>query len=604
MSLNLIPLQLVNEVPVEFDLKQNQFYSCLNGPQEFTPRTFELTGSSAGFSGSIDPPSENDIIYPVAYKEVQFDAIFKVAVTVADKAANSGLEVSGATIAADSRSNFNMRACPRAFPLSQITASENISLNGTSFTTSLSEYANAFYRCGNDILQRANQYGLAPSMLDCYYSYPLAKGTNKDVFRKITDSIIVDSRAGFSLIEYGASLGNGTTAALATAVDGSAETTVTAGNSGYYLLRWTTFEPIILSPFFLQQQGLTQIKTMSYSCSFNNLMSRSVSILEPSITLANASVQALTVESVNIGNKPKLHFYFATPKLLDKIPRQLVYNFDQIQVFRSTPNGNAITRGNPTGTMYTTASNLSSIPRRLIIWAEVDDADKKPSIPDAFGRFVSLSVQFGNRSALLSQAKPQQLFDISKKNGLNMSYTEWSRDIGGPVILDLGRDIGLPTDLSIGVLANPQLNISAEFLGSIDGAGARYVLKMAVIYSGALNIVNGSVSTYLGVLSQNDVLEAQINEMDIVTDATPANMFGGRLAGGRMAGNPLALLPLLSGLAKTVRQGIKSPIGQTALGVLDKGMEAIGMGEHGGKKQTKKKQGGAVMSVNELRSYM
>lgn len=551
MSFSLLPLDIVNEVPQEFDLKEKRMYSVLNGPQEFTAKTFTTQSySTTSMSFTADPPSENDIIYPVFWKEVEFSVS---ALLTNTDAAHSyyGFTFSETNAVGKDISHFLV---PRAFPLSQIIATESVSLNGAQFTTNLNEYNNAFIRYCNDIHDRSGKYSLAPSMLDELHLYSDADLTFRDPFARYSDSFIRDSRSAFS--------GNNYAASDAEIIANGAPKTLT--------FTFKVSEPCFVSPFWYQKKGITQIKSLSYNAVFSDI-NRAVSL--GVIKAVDPTKYAISNIAVSI-TSAKLKFYYATPKLLDKIPKQLTYAYQEIQVYKTTAAGLA---AGASVDVVAPSINLSAIPRRVIIWAEENRQDRQGNAVAIVGKtdtlkaaITAINLSFGNRSGLFSSASQQDLYYIAKKNGLDMTYSQYSKYVGSVLALDFGRDIGLPTDLSVGTLANPQFGVTVS-IKNVSAATVNFEVKYAIIYDGCMTIVNGSVNRQLGILSQNDVLEAQLKSQEIVSDEQCENLFGGRIAG-----NPLALLGMLPGIISGIRKGVQvgAPI---AKGVADFA-EKIGLG--------------------------
>ena len=597
MSLNILPLDLVNEVPQEFDLKEKRAYSVLNGPQEFTIRTYEgQSKSNSNISITADPPSENDLIYPVFWKEVEFEFVAKVANGNANATRGfTGLFGSAAAVPPDDQTGKDIShyVAPRAFPISQIMATESVSLNGAQFTTNLKDYNNCFVRFCNDIQDRSGKYSLTPSMLDEIHLYSQAEKTFRDPFAKYADSFIRDSRNAFWGCDYDAIKGSGDGSNAANW--GSANTIqINANGNKYVGFKVKCLEPCFVSPFWYQKKALTQIKSLSYNAVITNLGRFFCKNSSP-------ESQTLTELSVSMSSNPKLHFYYASPKLLDKIPKQLSYSYQEVQVYKQVTGDIA---PGVSGDIVAPSINLSSVPRRVIIWAEESESERNGLTvadlqkSDTFkARINSINVSFGNRSGLLSSSKDSDLYYVSKKNGLDLTYSQYSKYVGSAIALDFGREIGLPTDMSVGVLSNPQFGISAN-ITNISSTTNKYTLKYAIIYDGSMSIINGTVSRQLGVLSQNDVLESQLSGAEQISDDKCENLFGGRIAGGF---NPLALLPMVPGFVKAIREGIKSPVGQTVLGVADKGLSSIGMGKNNGTKNKGGRiAGGRVLSRGDL----
>lgn len=131
-----------------------------------------------------------------------------------------------------------------------------------------------------------------------------------------------------------------------------------------------------------------------------------------------------------------------------------------------------------TGTSTLQSSNiqLQSIPRRMYIYARIKNSDLLYTDTDTFLGITSISINWNNRSGLLSSATPYDLYNISKKNGCNLSWTEWS---GGPNYVALGG-----TNTAYGTVGSVLCLEFGTDIGLQDlecpGIDGTYQLQMAV----------------------------------------------------------------------------------------------------------------------------
>jgi hypothetical protein len=92
------------------------------------------------------------------------------------------------------------------------------------------------------------------------------------------------------------------------------------------------------------------------------------------------------------------------------------------------------------------SQSLSKVPYKIII-AAVPDRDQLTgsavsSTPDYYGRISDLSISYLNSGGQLGSLPPHELWRMSRRNGLRMSYQQW-KVAGGPVIIDLTKgDLG------------------------------------------------------------------------------------------------------------------------------------------------------------------
>jgi len=146
------------------------------------------------------------------------------------------------------------------------------------------------------------------------------------------------------------------------------------------------------------------------------------------------------------------------------------------------------------------------------------------SVTDTFASINNISVQYNARSGLLASCSPQVLYQISKKNGCNLNYTQWLgapvyapgsfnnalrySPVGSVVCLDLAQDIGLGSleADNKNTSANLQINVSLSSL--IPGVNA-YTIYVIIISGGIFSIHNGVSNAQINVLTSDDILNAK-----------------------------------------------------------------------------------------------
>jgi len=95
----------------------------------------------------------------------------------------------------------------------------------------------------------------------------------------------------------------------------------------------------------------------------------------------------------------------------------------------------------------------NSVPSRIFVFARRGPNSLTMEQGNTFLGIQSLSVQMNNRSGLLADATPQQLWDLSRTNGLEQEYEEWVMRkfgntvlSGGIICLDPAKDLSLDVD--------------------------------------------------------------------------------------------------------------------------------------------------------------
>jgi hypothetical protein len=240
-----------------------------------------------------------------------------------------------------------------------------------------------------------------------------------------------------------------------------------------------------------------------------------------------ATTESPTIKSVSLvkcGN-PKLMLNFLTipPVLFSKIePKNVVnynqytsYNYSSTDVIKPNSNGNSLSFNN---------LQLNQIPSKILIF--VKNSVQSSYTSNSFMVIEKVSLNFANKSGLLSSANQVQLYDMSVKNGLQMNYYEFSGSgisgdnegnvmnvptIGSILCIDPAIDLSIDsqyTNMSQGQY-NMQFEITVKNQSSQPITPTMYVV---VVNSGLFITENGTSSFMTGLLTQDMVLETKVKD--------------------------------------------------------------------------------------------
>jgi hypothetical protein len=280
------------------------------------------------------------------------------------------------------------------------------------------------------------------------------------------------------------------------------------------------------------------------------------------------------------------------------------------------------------GAQYITQTlQLNQIPDKLIVF--LTKANKSWGDSDSFLPIRKVSIQFNNNSGILSAARCEDLYRMAKDNGSNQSWHEWvgcanasrteyESPAGAPatktgylgvspipnpitsdmfistaftsgscMVLEFGKDIQLVEDFfapgSLGNF-NLQINVFADNNNPtlpVDVAGT-VNLFLVTMNSGVFVCERGTSSTYTGILTRADVLEA--SEQDAYTHSDVKRMVGGgfldMLKSGVSKLAPLvkAIAPVVAPMAKDYlkSKGAMGKLASAGIGAMGYGMHAAG----------------------------
>jgi hypothetical protein len=322
---------------------------------------------------------------------------------------------------------------------------------------------------------------------------------------------------------------------------------------------FTLQEPLLISPFIFSNlransQGFYGIQNMNIVLNKNAGQSKRVA--RGQVTVSNVST--------NSGPNPssRLLFMFLTPHPSDLMPARNIVPFYELPRYLNNGPANAmptsaVIDGNGLYVLQLPLSKdnlilntlqLNQIPDKLIIYVRPTPQDTSLQ-PDVALPFDTISINFNNNSGILASATTYQLWEMSRGNGLTSTWNDY-RGIGtsvkpsGPpnadpytiigtvgsyLVLEFGKDIQLTEDFyAAGSLGNFNLQVTLtgiknNTINNIAAGGFQVV--MITMNSGVFVNERGTSSTYTGILTKQDVLEA--SQQDHYTHDDVGRMVGG-----------------------------------------------------------------------------
>lgn len=237
-------------------------------------------------------------------------------------------------------------------------------------------------------------------------------------------------------------------------------------------LQFTSSEPLQLSPFIWRdimerRTGLSQLQNLYVSMTM--LTARQAKLFR--CTSENQRrVTGYSLWNVNglpFGQDASLYCQWLSPPMTPELPYQPVNTVDYQQIY----NYNFPALVTQTNNLVSTQTlSLNTVPDWIVISCGPDSKYRSSDAAINQGTWwfpiVSVNISWSNVTGLLSNLTQQQLFQISKCNGLKMPYTQWTgkaqtssasgalSDLawltGGPLLLRPGVDITLPPGVTPG----------------------------------------------------------------------------------------------------------------------------------------------------------
>lgn len=508
MSLSVERLNLVHVIDPRVDVhaKQRKEYGVMSSGNENTFKTFpsvNFSNSSLGFS--CNPPNERVFVNRRIYLQMQFQLIFTGTSPAAGVPLLQVLGLPHSGVA-----NLSTSACdaPRCQPISQCLTSAQIKLNTDTLTSNLSQYWRAFTRYHNSVSNQDGQVSYTPTMPDQSQQYSDLFGFARSPLRGYGDNVSQCPRGGY-----------------VNAVVIRNDSTGLAGDTA--IINLTCMEPFYISPCLFgqheEEQAFIGIQTIDINCTLGGRGTGAFGGLIASLWshdgVSNPSVISSAIANVT---GAAMQFNYITPDMTVQIPKSVNYSYYE-------PNYLATSSSTPiaAGAVFQGQMNtfqLKSIPNRVYVWVSERDQDMSMTKTDTYFGIQNVNITFENRDGLLANASQYDLYNMSVRNGCNLSWRQWTRDVGSVLCFSFGQDIALPPLQAAGLRGNFtfSLSLSAVNLSSSDKIPT---LSVMVVNEGVMTISNGEIFRSVGVLSEEDILRAK-EEAPVVYHPS-SNVYGG-----------------------------------------------------------------------------
>lgn len=587
MSYSAIPGKPVQIIDETINLHKDFEYGVVNGSEDVSFIKFpSVTNPGTAFSIITNTISKDAIIDPEILIQVVYNFSF------------AGAGVAGQNLVQSGQDG------PRQFPIHNTMQQLKASIGNNETDSNIRLYFDAISRTSMYYDALDLQHSLTPSYPDEYseYSYNAAGlanivGDNRNPLSTYGANTTVSGRSSFAGLN------------LATNTQTACTGTLTAT------------ERVFLTPFADNKKGIWNIETMNFNFTFQNLnmiWSRSPNHTAGAVTMTTSIAQAFVM------------FKYIKAKLPTqlKLSKEVAYNYHEVNLISSS-NTTAALAPFASQTVNLQNVNIAAIPKRLLIFAREQQSDfyDNPAgftKADSFARITKAAMTFGIRQNILSQADETQLYNMSRKNGMKISWNQWAGmsnigsgafpqleigGVGSVLILDVGVDIPLEALYSPGSTSNPQVGGQITIQNINPSRSVVYTVYLFVIFEGVLSILGpNNVQKTIAPLSYKDVLETL--EAPVYKQLAEArNIYGGdffkdvwegiKKVGSFAKENVLPVVKDLAPLARTLLLGLGKK--------KKKGRGAIGGDIVGGRKITrqelKHRLGGSLSDKNELFDY-
>ena len=433
-------------------------------------------------------------------------------------------------------------ACLRNFPLQSCAVSTEVKINGTSTSVNSSEFINNFSLLMTD--KEINRYVEFPAQSDSSARYT-ANDSNRSPFAFHDQNPAVNSRGSFL---------------------GVLVSSVTGGGNCVDTYNFEVVEQLIVSPFTYgdgidSAVGLSNIDNISININLDNIY-RCLSVMEANLPAAVGGATVSVIPSFGTV-RPELLVEFITPDpvLAERMPPQLVYNYENVRVDNKTL-GAFINTTAPQANQTSQTIRCPSIPEKLFIFVKPTKGSLSANNPlsetvtNAYLFITNFALQWGNSGIKFSSYSAYDLYKMSVANGLKVSWYDWKYAGKCLLIVDTTKDICLePSE----VVGQSSTFMTYQVTVTVSAAPLAYVEQaVAITYDlSVMNIANGKC-----VVSQKDcqfILTAPNGEEVLATTSDPkekndANSLPtDKAGGGSLFGSAAKLLSRGLNLASKVK---------------------------------------------------
>jgi hypothetical protein len=237
--------------------------------------------------------------------------------------------------------------------------------------------------------------------------------------------------------------------------------------------------------------------------------------------LADAATNNYSFALTSVNDANMYLNFLSIPSSL-KLPPKFIVPYVQYTRYKTSFTGVNV------GSQLKTTNNiqLQSVPQSILVYVQKNESTRTIQSPDTFYSIERISVNFANRSGLLTSAEQYQLYKMSRDNGIQLDWYSWSglakKFIAAADDAVGGRGVDVKTQGSI-LIINPAKDLSLDEVIT-NGSGGAFNLQMDITFqnstavaavdlcvliceNGYLKNINGSTTSSLAPLSADQVVE-------------------------------------------------------------------------------------------------
>lgn len=537
--------------PVIGDITPELVYAVQTGAAQKTAQSFQATSASnSSIVFSIQVPSENIVVDRAVTISSQ------VFLTIQIGNATTGAGVPPGDLAF----NLGLTDALQAFPLNKLFTTAQSTINNVSVSSNEQDIVDALLRMNNS--RELYRYNSTTTSLpdQAFLNYadavlannnPLASyntaSYDVDQIPRGAFPVLVAPNVLFPIVHHIAA-GGTDTSLTSTDVDDWWTIPIT----------FTTIEPLLtLSPFTwcdpeYNAQGLVGINNMSFNFTIDNSCKRVWSSAFEYAGPYSVSLGWAGYNSNNPFQNVSMQFEFLSTQPTQLVASKNVCPYYDYARYISNSNGGVTFNPQVPATFTSNTIQINQIPDYFIVFARIPMSQQTVLNSASFLTINNVSVNFNNASGLLSSFSQNQLWNMSRKAGLNMNFDEWrgtalrnAQDGEGEIVYTTGSilvidaaSLSLPSYLVAGNLGNFQFQITLNMTNNY-AAAITPELVIITANSGIFVTEQGTSTTFTGILTKELTLSTQeMKDTPAISRVMDERMIGGKMLHRGIARHP------------------------------------------------------------------
>ena len=364
--------------------------------------------------------------------------------------------------------------CLSSWPLNSITQNMQLSINGASTSVQLYNLAPALLAMGTTPENRRTAFASTAAQPDLFQTFPEGTGLVAEPFAGYGNNVVENSRGSFPYIAG-----------------------VAPGSRRYVIT-----EPLLVSPLLTgdrQDEGFVNVNQLQLIVQF---IGSQQPFWSHNSDVAAGGDPAYVGVSLTFYQAPELLLTYITPSPTFMVPPMQTLEYYQPVI--STQQAATLAPGAAVASFACQAQQLNQVPKRMLVF--IRHLNPTSLQTQSWCRIDNFNLNFANVAGLFASASTQQLWQMSQRNGSNISWVEWNGYRGSVLAIDFGRDIGLEADLAPGTQGLFQIQPQVSFT-NVSSQPFTPEINVVYILQGNVTVVPNACRFTLGNLTRETVLQ-------------------------------------------------------------------------------------------------